>query len=144
MEHIAIMRKSWGLTEKLLSGEKSMESRWYLSRHAPWNRISTGEPVYFKNSGEPVTIKATVAKVLQFEDLNQKKVKDILNRYWKVDGFEEEEVPEFFELFKDKRYCILLFLKDVKRVEPFNIDKSGFGMMSAWISLDDVNKIKTD
>jgi hypothetical protein len=29
-------------------------------------------------------------------------------------------------------------------VEPFNIDKSGFGMMSAWISLDDVNKIKTD
>lgn len=29
MEHVAIMRKSWGLTDKILSGQKKIESRWY-------------------------------------------------------------------------------------------------------------------
>lgn len=32
MEHVAIMKKSWGLTRKILSGEKTIESRWYRFR----------------------------------------------------------------------------------------------------------------
>lgn len=27
MEHLAIMRKSWGLTDKILNGQKKIESR---------------------------------------------------------------------------------------------------------------------
>lgn len=54
MEHIAIMRKSWGLTSKILSREKKIESRWYNSKYPPWNRIKKGEIVWFKDSGEPV------------------------------------------------------------------------------------------
>ena len=77
MDHVAIMKKSWGLTEKILSGEKKIESRWYMIRCAPWDRIKGTDTVYFKNSGEPITIKALVTKVLQFSDLNQKKVKEI-------------------------------------------------------------------
>ena len=69
MDHVAIVRKSWKLTDKILSGQKTIESRWYASRRAPWNRIRAGETVYFKNSGEPVTIKADVEKVLQFDNL---------------------------------------------------------------------------
>jgi hypothetical protein len=143
MEHIAIMKKSWGLTERILSGDKTIESRWYASRSAPWGRISPGESLYFKNSGEPVTIRATVSKVLQFDNLNQKKVNSILNRYWKEDGLEKEDVPKFFDLFKNKKYCILVFLKGAKKIKPFNINKSGFGAMSAWIMVDGLSKIKT-
>jgi len=29
MQHIAIMKKSWRLTEKILAGEKTLETRWY-------------------------------------------------------------------------------------------------------------------
>ncbi|MDO8559127.1 MAG: hypothetical protein Q7R84_02240 [bacterium] len=39
MEHLAIMKKSWGLTEKILSGQKKIESRWYLSKRSPWDTI---------------------------------------------------------------------------------------------------------
>lgn len=142
MDHVAIMRKSWDLTEKIISGEKSIESRWYDSRVAPWDRIKAGDTVYFKNSGEPIRIKSSVGKVLQFSDLNENKVADLLKEYAAQDGIDDADVPKFFQMFKDKKYCILIFLRDVRAVEPFDIDKSGFGSMSAWIVTEDVEKIK--
>jgi len=43
MDHVAIMKRSWGLIPKILSGEKTIESRWYKKRIPPWNRISKGK-----------------------------------------------------------------------------------------------------
>ncbi|MEE9525222.1 MAG: hypothetical protein V3V78_01285 [Candidatus Woesearchaeota archaeon] len=142
MEHIAIMKKSWGLTKKILSSQKKIESRWYKVKYAPWDRIKIGETVYFKDSGEPITIKTKVAKVIQFSDLNPKKVKEILYKYGQADGLGIDKIPEFFKLFKDKKYCMLIFLKNPQKIKSFDIDKTGFGAMSAWISVDDINKIK--
>lgn len=136
------MRKSWELTEKILSGEKKIESRWYSVKYKPWGCIKKGEVVYFKDSGEPVKIKAEVNNVLQFADLTPKKVKEILGEYGKDDGIEKEKTAEFFERFKYKKYCMLIFLKNPQQIEPFEIDKTGFGAMSAWITTDDISKIK--
>jgi len=136
------MKKSWGLTEKILDGRKKIESRWYLSKRAPWNKIKKDETVYFKNSGEPVKMKAEVAKVLQFCDLNPKKVKELLNKYDNADGLEKAKIAEFFSRFKDKKYCLLIFLKNPVKIRPFDIDKTGFGAMAAWIVIDNMNKIR--
>ncbi|OHA69223.1 MAG: hypothetical protein A3B24_00330 [Candidatus Wildermuthbacteria bacterium RIFCSPLOWO2_01_FULL_48_16] len=142
MEHIAIMRKSWGLTEKILDGEKTIESRWYLVKYKPWDCIKKGETVYFKDSGEPVRIKAEVNKVLQFTDLTPKRVKEILDEYGDDDGLDKKRIPEFFKRFKDKKYCMLIFLKNPQKIKPFDIDKSGFGALSAWITINNVSRIK--
>ena len=142
MEHIAIMRKSWGLTQKILNGQKKIESRWYSVKYKPWNRIKENEMVYFKDSGEPVRLKAEVRKVMQFSDLNPNRVKEILDEYGDDDGIEKEKIPEFFERFKDKKYCMLIFLKNPQEIKPFEIDKTGFGAMSAWITVDNISKIK--
>ncbi len=141
MEHVAIMKKSWKLTQKILSGEKKIESRWYSQKRAPWDKIKTGETVYFKDSGEPVLIRAEVEKVLQFSDLTPEKVKDILENYGKEIG--TQNTAESFERYKNKKYCLLIFLKNSRKVEPFQINKKGFGMMSAWISVPNINDIKT-
>lgn len=142
MEHVAIMKKSWGLAPKILSGQKKIESRWYKVKYAPWDRIKSGEVVYFKDSGEKVALKAEVEKVMQFSSLTPQKVKEILFRYGEEDGIEKEKIPEFFEMFKDKKYCMLVFLKNAQKIAPFEIDKSGFGAMSSWLTLEDINKIK--
>src|SRR3989338_11329211 len=86
MEHVAIMRKSWKLTEKILTGQKKIESRWYYNKSAPWDKIRAGETIYFKDSGEPVTIKAEVDKVLQFSDMTPEIVKKILGDYGGAEG----------------------------------------------------------
>src|SRR5579859_3784238 len=100
MDHIAIMQKSWELTEKIATGQKTIESRWYTIKYAPWGRISPSDTIYFKNSGEPIIIQAEVEKVLYFSDLTQGKVQAILEHYSKDMGIEEPDIPKFFELFK--------------------------------------------
>lgn len=142
MEHIAIMKRSWGLTRKILNGQKKIESRWYKVKYKPWNSIKEGETIYFKDSGKLVGIKATVKKVMQFADLTPKKVKEILGEYGRDDGIEDKEIPEFFNRFKDKKYCTLVFLKNPVKIKPFEIDKTGFGAMSAWITVNSVSKIR--
>lgn len=124
--HVAIMKKSLGMIPKILSGEKTIESRWYLNRVRPWGQISSGDEIYFKNSGEPVTIKSKVHKVIMFESLTPEKTNEIFEKYGKKICL--DAAP------KNKRYCILMFLKKVKRVRPFEVDKTGFGAMAAWLT----------
>lgn len=142
MDHVAIMKKEWKLTQKILSGEKKIESRWYVNRSAPWGKITAGESVYFKDSGEPVAVKAEVEKVLQFSELNPAKVKEILDKYGGAGGINVSDAGKFYERFKNKRYCMLVFLKNPQNIEPFNISKKGFGLMAAWLCVPDINAIK--
>jgi ASC-1-like (ASCH) protein len=141
MHHIAIMKKSWGLVSKIVSGEKTIESRWYKNKSAPWGKIKTGDTVYFKNSGEQISVKAEVEKIISFSDLTPIKVKQIFDQYSEKDGIDKNKIPVFYKLFKDKKYCLLIFLKNVKKIKPFDIDKKGFGMMAAWLCVDKISKI---
>ncbi len=138
MEHIAILNKKLKLLEKILSGKKIIESRWYKSKKTPYKNIQEGDIVYFKESGEPVSVKTFVKKVLFFDNLNEDKIKKILHVYGKGIGVDESDVQNVI----DKKYCTLIFLKDVKKINPFSINKKGYGLMSAWISVDNINKIK--
>ncbi|MDP4000818.1 MAG: hypothetical protein Q8P83_01100 [bacterium] len=140
--HVAIMCKSWGLTDKILTGEKKIESRWYLNRCRPWNNINDNDTIYFKDSGSPIKLQAEVDHVLWFDNLTPNKVSEILNSYGSDDGISTDKISDYYEKFKDKKYCILIFLRDVKSVKPFEIDKTGFGSMSAWITVNDIEKIK--
>ncbi|MCL5003983.1 MAG: ASCH domain-containing protein [Patescibacteria group bacterium] len=142
MDHVAFMKKSWGLLPKILSGEKKIESRWYLNRSAPWGKIHEGDTVYFKNSGEPITVRCEVGKVTSFERLTPNKVRQILNEYGRDDGIKAGEIESYYNLFKNKNYCLLIFLKNPQKVIPFNINKKGFGSMAAWVTADDIRDIK--
>jgi ASC-1-like (ASCH) protein len=142
MDHVAIMKKSWGLTQKILSGEKKIESRWYKSKCSPWGKIEKGDSVYFKNSGEPVSIKTGIEKIISFSDLTPEKVRQILKKYGNDDGIGKNKIQEFFELFKNKKYCLLIFLKNPKKIKPFEINKKGFGTMSAWLTVKNIDRIR--
>lgn len=138
MDHLAILKKSRKLLQKIASGEKTIESRWYKFKRNPWNKIKLGETIYFKDSGEPVTFKAKVEKVLQFENLTLENVRKIIEKYGKAIGFTGKIN---YSNYADKKYCILLFLKNVEKVNPFQINKKGYGLMSAWICVEDIDKI---
>ncbi len=139
MDHIAIMKKSWGMIDKILSGKKTIESRWYKSRYAPWDRIKRGDNVYFKDSGRPVTVRAEVAKVLQFDDLDRDKFKRIIKNFANNICLRNCD----YNQYKDKNYCILVFLKFPYKIKKsFLIDKTGYGSSAAWICVEDIRKIK--
>ena len=65
MQHIAIMKKEWGLLDEIFSGNKVLETRWYKNKYLPWDKIRKEDLIYFKNSGEEVVAKAVVTRVGQ-------------------------------------------------------------------------------
>ena len=81
MDHLAIMNPKWKLIPKILSGEKTIESRRYMMKVAPWNKIQTGDTVYFKDAGKEVAAKAEVESVMQFDHYSQDQLQDILKNY---------------------------------------------------------------
>lgn len=139
MEHLAILSKQSKLLVKILSGEKTIESRWYKSKVAPWGNIKAGETIYFKESSDPVRAKATIAEVMQYY-LPQTNVSDLLEKYAKQICF-TAPMPELIQWCKERKYCILIRLKNVEPIEPFDINKKGFGLMAAWITVDKIEKI---
>lgn len=137
MDHLAILSAESKLLAKILSGEKTIESRWYRYPKTPYHNIKTGETVYFKESGKPVTVKAKVNRVLFFEDLEDNII-NLLTEYGARIG-----VPlSYADRLKDKRYCTLIFLEKVEKVSPFQIDKTGYGNMTAWITVESIEEIR--
>lgn len=141
MEHIAILDKKRKLLQKIVSGEKTIESRWYLSKRVPWGRIKAGEKVYFKESGEPVHVSTTVSEVMQFY-LPCEDVRGLVEKYGPAICFDMSDVDKLVTWCSARKYCILIRLKDVEEIAPFEIDKKGFGMMAAWITMDSMDRIK--
>lgn len=138
MEHLAILSKKRKLLSKILIGEKKIESRWYKFKRPPFGEISKGDTIYFKESGEPVSVKAKVEKVIIYENLNADLITEIIKKYGGLIGVNLNFVDEM----KDKKFCILIYLNEVQKIEPFEINKKGYGLMNAWISIDDINKLR--
>lgn len=139
MNHIAIMDKKMGYISEIVKGNKSIESRWYKNRIVPWNRISKGDEIYFKDSGNPVSAKALVKDVIQISELNEKKFKNIVIKYGKGIQLQDRTYSDYYQ---SKNYCILILLNNPEYIEPFEIDKSGYGTGCAWMCVEDIDKIK--
>lgn len=144
MDHVVIMRKDWGLLSRILTGQKKIESRWGVNKCAPWGKIKVGDMIYFKNSGEPVTVVSEVSKVLEFETLNKINVREILEKYGETDGTPVNNLEDIIKWASKKRYCTLIYLKNSKSIKPFNINKKGFGSACAWITASEIGHIIID
>lgn len=131
------------MTQKVITGQKKIESRWYKTRHSPWGGIVKDDTIYFKNSGELITVRAAVEKVVYYSDLEPAQIKLILEEHGNDIGIDSDDLNNFYNLCKNKKYCILTFLNNPEAVKPFSINKTGFGMMAAWLTVDDIDKIKT-
>ena len=142
IDHVAIMKKSWGLIPKILNRTKTAESRWYKNRIAPWDKIKSGDNLYFKNSGEPVTVKTRVVKVIQYPISNNKEALEIMKKHAQQDLGLKGIPDEVMGYIRNKSYAIFVFFDSAERIKPFEINKAGFGAMAAWITIDNINKIK--
>lgn len=142
MDHVAIMKKSWGLIPKILDGRKKIESRWGIKRCPPWGKVKAGDRIYFKNSGEPVTAVSEVFKIKEFENLTPQSVRKILEKYGGEDGISVSNLERTIKWARKKRYCTLIYLKNSRKIRPFNIDKAGFGAGIAWLCAGKISHIK--
>lgn len=126
MKHIVILRQPF--LDMILSGEKTIESRWSMNKIAPYKKVNVGDDLLLKLTSNPVTATAKV-KVVKFYELTPQIVEEIKMKYGKQVGTDK---------FKDwqstlnKKYCTLIWLEDVKIVEPIHVPRSNG---TGWITL---------
>lgn len=125
--HIAIMSHK-SLLDKILAGQKTIESRFSRVKSAPFGQIAAGDQVYFKLSGGPVLGYARVARVEEYDNLTPHQIEDLARKYRQELALSED----FLARKMESKFASLLFLIDVAPSEPWTYKQDG---RSGWIVL---------
>jgi|SRR3989344_4544565 len=129
MKHLAIFKGQGA--EKILSGEKTIESRFASRRIAPFGLITSGDLVYIKPSGGQIIGQFRVKKVIFYDGLEPGEIKEIRERYEK-----ELAVDESFWTGKDKcKFGTLIFIGNSEKfiTSPIKLKKKD---LRGWVVLD--------
>ncbi len=128
MQHIAILSHK-SVLDKILAGQKTVESRFTRLKTLPFGQIKQGDLVFFKISGGPVLGKAMVGKVEEYDNLTPGLVSSLAKRYEK----ELAISPDFLIRKLDSKFASLIFLENVEECQPWNFKQEG---RAGWIILN--------
>lgn len=124
--HLVILRQEY--LEAVLEGRKTIESRFTATRRAYWRRVLYGDRLFLKQSSGPVCATAKIVKVRYYQSLTPKQIEQIKNRYnRRILG-----TDEYWQGKSNCRYGVLVWLGQVKRIRPIQIDKRDW---RAWVVL---------
>ncbi|MFC1876837.1 hypothetical protein ACFL2E_06155, partial [Thermodesulfobacteriota bacterium] len=129
--------------DKVLSGEKTIESRWSKDRRSPFGNVNVGETIYFKYSSGPVTAMANVNSAIFFKGGDERsKVIDFVYVNYIALGFDDIGIAEaFLNDNEGRNYVTFISLSDIVPIKKFSINKKGFGVRASWIVVEDIQKI---
>jgi len=124
--HLVILKKPY--LEAILDGRKQIESRFTKTRRPAFGRVFAGDKLFLKESGGPVCAAATVEAVKNFENLTPGQIAEIKQQYNNyVRG-----ADEYWHSRTNCRFGYLVWLKDVRAIEPVRISKKDW---RAWVVL---------
>jgi ASC-1-like (ASCH) protein len=109
--HLAVFRRPY--LENILSGKKSIESRFSKNRCAPYGKVSQGDIVLLKRAGGPTQGVCIVSDVWNYR-LN-KKAWDEIRRDFLQEMFITD--PGFLHERRKAVYATLMRLQHVRRIE---------------------------
>jgi len=124
--HLVILKKTY--LDMILEGRKRIELRLYKTKHPAFGRVFAGDKLFLKISSGPVCATATVEAVKNFENLTPGRILELKQRYNHDIGGGDGH----WQSKMDCKYCLLVWLKDVKTIEPVRISKKDW---RAWVIL---------
>ncbi len=126
--HLVILKKPY--LEKILDGSKKVELRLTKTKHHGFGKVSAGDKLFLKESSGFVCAKASVEKVKNFENLTPEKILELKQKYNHLIGGDNEHWLSKM----DSKFAFLVWLKDVKAINPVKIDKKDW---RAWVILSE-------
>lgn len=129
MQHLAVFKKD--VLDLIFRGEKTMESRFSLSKIPPWGTIQEGDEIFLKESGGKVLGKMRAGKIRSYHSLTPAKVKKIIkdfNRYVKGS-------KSYWQEKEKSHYGTLIEIEEPQKFRvPFEIKKHD---RRPWIALSE-------
>ncbi len=129
MKHLAIFKgDAAGL---ILSGKKTIESRFSTKKSVPFLQISAGDLVYIKPSGKEIIGEFRVKKVFFIDGLEKADLMELKSRYGKQIAMDEA----WWERKSNSKYATLIFIGSSSRflTSPLKIPKKD---LRGWVVLD--------
>jgi len=124
--HLVILKKPY--LDLILTGEKTIELRLTRARRPTCGRVSPGDRLLLKASAGPVCGRAMVEDVKYYEDLTPEGIVGIRRCYGHRIGGDDA----IWESMMNCRSGFVVWLADVRRIEPIRIDKKD---CRAWVLL---------
>jgi ASC-1-like (ASCH) protein len=125
-DHLVILKRAY--LELILSGRKTIELRLSRGRSPLVGRVQPGDGLFLKVSAGPVCAKATVADVRCYETLTPVLIAQIKRQY-------NDQIlggDAVWESMMDRKSGVLVWLRDVRPIEPIRIEKKDW---RAWVVL---------
>lgn len=124
-KHLAIMNRE--IIEAILTGKKTIESRFSQKKIAPFDRVFIGDIVYMKPPGREVIGQFRVKKVISYQGITQEDIDKIFADFgqnigpWEVKG--------------SISYATLIFIGESERflTAPIKVRKKD---QRGWVVLD--------
>lgn len=129
MKHLAIFKGGAG--ELILTGKKTVESRFASVKNPPFGVIGSGDLVYIKPSGKDIIGQFRVKKVIFYDSLDPDDLNDLRTRYGKQLSVSED----YWERNKNARFGTLIFIGDSSRfiTSPVKFPKKD---LRGWVVLE--------
>jgi ASC-1-like (ASCH) protein len=124
--HLVILKKRY--LDMILAGEKTIELRLTRAKRPAGPRVQCGDRLFLKPSGGAVCGLATVTDVEYHEGLTPEGIMQLKQRY--SDQIRGDDAA--WESMRDRQSGFVVWLRDVRRIEPAPIDKKDW---RAWVVL---------
>jgi hypothetical protein len=140
MDHVVYLDAAAKDLDLLLSNEKTMIIRGATGRKMPYGRVNPGDVLYFINNNAEGAILACakVKSVLNSEKLTGAESTQLIEQHQEKLQLTQKQL----ERWAGKRFLVLVEVGEVEKVQPFRIDKSGFGNMDDWLLVEQIEKVR--
>jgi hypothetical protein len=125
-DHLAIFQP--GPLARILSGEKTIESRFSVDRRPPFDRVQPGDRIWLKRVSGPVVAVATSGTVRFFDRLTPERIASLFAEHPAIRADSDYRLAK-----SSARYATLIELCEVRRLPPFALRIRG---RSGWRVLD--------
>lgn len=124
--HLAILLPQY--LEMILSGRKTVECRLARRPIPPHGFVRPDDLIWLKQSSGPIRGVAQAGRVHSYQDLDTATLRRLRRDHGQAICAE----PRFWQAHRRARCATLIWLKDVKPLPPFRIDKTD---RRAWVVL---------
>ena len=128
-KHLAIFKGS--AAEDILTGKKTIDSRFSKSKIAPYGQVSKGDLVYIKPSGKEIIGQFRVKKVIFYDGLIQQDLEQIKTTYNQAIATDNS----YWQSKQQSKYGSIIFIGESSRfiTSPIKYSKKD---LRGWAVLD--------
>lgn len=125
--------------ENILGGLKKIETIFTKDPQPSYKVVNVNDTIYLRAYGGYAVAKANAARVENFDNLTPKKVVELLNEY-------KNEIAPTTDMYETKiysKFATFVWLDDIQEIRPFSVNEKMFELNKYWLTVDDIEKIKT-